>query len=80
MNVFKTWISTPVPIFKVPEMARLIVLDDICVDDLFQKRLISINPGSPIVSVNLSEERTYGKLLYNEDDIKAELTKNATSS
>ena len=26
---------------------------------------------------SIGSERTYGKLLYNEDDIKAELTKNA---
>ena len=47
--------------------------------DLFRKaRGISNSPVKPNrVRKSIGSERTYGKLLYNEDDIKAELTKNA---
>ena len=47
--------------------------------DLFRKaRGISNSPVRPNrVRKSIGSERTYGKLLYNEDDIKAELTKNA---
>ena len=47
--------------------------------DLFRKaRGISTCPVRPNrVRKSIGSERTYGKLLYNEDDIKAELTKNA---
>ena len=47
--------------------------------DLFRKaRGISNSPVKPNrVRKSIGSERTYGKLLYSEDDIKAELTKNA---
>ena len=50
--------------------------------DLFRKaRGISNSPVKPNrVRKSIGSERTYGKLLYNEDDIKAELTKNVSLS
>lgn len=47
--------------------------------DLFRKaRGISNSPVKPNrIRKSIGSERTYGKLLYQEEDIKAELTKNA---
>ncbi len=82
LNVFMTWTSTPVPIFW-----RFLFITDWSYFGTFWiwisfERLGGFGPSvrPNRVRKSIGSERTHGKLLYNEDDIKAELTKNARAS
>jgi len=71
-------IYTGADLLKIPEMTLIDRFGRFGFDLFRKARGISNSPVRPNrVRKSIGSERTYGKLLYNEDDIKAELTKNA---
>lgn len=71
-------IYTGADLLKIPEMTLIDCFGRFGFDLFRKARGISNSPVRPNrVRKSIGSERTYGKLLYNEDDIKAELTKNA---
>ena len=71
-------IYTGADLLKIPEMTLIDRFGRFGFDLFRKARGISIVLLRPNrVRKSIGSERTYSKLLYNEDDIKAELTKNA---